>query len=367
MCFFKRKQLNIKTLQHTHQLNQRMKAFKYIFFLLLIALIGISIYIAVQPNTLEVSRTRTVKAPVAVVYDNIIDFKNWEAWSSWIADKPNMKTTFAHQTKGVGGSYAWEDQDGIGTIKTVETIPNALISQKMQIAGFPASEINWIFKPNSNGTTQVSWTISAKDLPFSFKAYTIFKGNIEKQIAAYFERSIKKLESHLIAEMIKYSITINGETNRSGGYYLYTTASSKISELQNKIQEMLPKLMAYAEKNNIAPAGAPFVNYIKWDDENNAAIFSCCIPTTERIITVEGDEVLTGEFESFKAIKTTVKGNYSHLAEAWNKTRKYIPENGFEVVENGPMLETYLNKPENTPNPADLITEIYMAVKDTLH
>lgn len=130
---------------------------------------------------------------------------------------------------------------------------------------------------------------------------------------------------------------------------------------------MLPKLMAYAEKNNIAPAGAPFVNYIKWDDENNAAIFSCCIPTTERIITVEGDEVLTGEFESFKAIKTTVKGNYSHLAEAWNKTRKYIPENGFEVVENGPMLETYLNKPENTPNPADLITEIYMAVKDTLH
>ena len=343
-----------------------MKAFKYLFFLLLIAFIGISIYIAVQPNTFEITRTRTINAPTAVVYDNVIDFKNWEAWSSWIEDNPDMRITFANQTKGVGGSYAWEDNDGIGTMKTVETIPNALISQKMLIAGFPASEVNWIFKENSNGTTNVTWTISAKDLPFSFKAYSIFTGGIEKQIDPYFGRSIKKLEKVIIAEMKKYSITINGETNHSGGYYLYTSTSSKISELQSKMQEMLPKLMAYATKNNINIAGAPFVNYIKWDEENNAAIFSCCIPTTERVITLEGDDVLTGEFESFRAIKTTLKGNYSHLTEAWSKTKKYIPENGFEVMENGPMLETYLNDPTKTPNPANLVTEIYIAIKDTI-
>ena len=173
-------------------------------------------------------------------------------------------------------------------------------------------------------------------------------------------------EEEIIAEMKKYSITINGETNHSGGYYLYTSTSSKISELQSKMQEMLPKLMAYATKNNINIAGAPFVNYIKWDEENNAAIFSCCIPTTERVITLEGDDVLTGEFESFRAIKTTLKGNYSHLTEAWSKTKKYIPENGFEVMENGPMLETYLNDPTKTPNPANLVTEIYIAIKDTI-
>jgi len=344
-----------------------MKAFKYIFFLLLIAFIGISIYIAVQPNAFEISRTRTIKAPVAVIYDNVIDFKNWEAWSSWIEENPNMKITFANQTKGVGGSYAWEDKDGIGTMKTIETIPNALISQKMQMAGFPASEVNWIFKENNDGTTDVTWTISAKDLPFSFKAYAIFSGEIEKEIGSYYERSLKKLESVVIAEMKKYNITINGETNHSGGYYLYTSTSCKIGELQNKMQEMLPKLLAYAEKNNITIAGAPFVNYIKWDEENNAAIFSCCIPTTDRVITLEGDDILTGEFESFRAIKTTLKGNYSHLTEAWDKIKKYIPENGFELTENGPMLETYANDPTKTPNPADLVTEIYIAVKDTVN
>ena len=71
-----------------------MKALKYISFLLLIVIIGMSIYIAIQPNEFEVSRTRTINTPAAVLYDNVIDFKNWEAWSSWAEADPDMKITF---------------------------------------------------------------------------------------------------------------------------------------------------------------------------------------------------------------------------------------------------------------------------------
>jgi effector-binding domain-containing protein len=42
---------------------------------------------------------------------------------------------------------------------------------------------------------------------------------------------------------------------------------------------------------------------------------------------------------------------------------KYIPENNLEIQENGPMLETYITDPMSTPNPANWITEIYIAVK----
>ena len=34
-----------------------------------------------------------------------------------------------------------------------------------------------------------------------------------------------------------------------------------------------------------------------------------------------------------------------------------------EFAENGPMLEAYLTDPMSKPNPADWITEIYIAVK----
>lgn len=343
----------------------KMKAFKYIAFLLLIAVIGTSMYIAVQPSTFEVSRTRTINAPAAVIYKNVNDFKNWQDWSSWVEADKNMKITLPRLTSGVNGSYSWEDKDGIGSMKTLQTVANTSITQKMQFADYPPSDIQWTFKSNPNGSTDVTWSISGKDLPFGFKMYTIFSGGMEKQIAPHYERSLEKLDSIVISDMKKYSIIVNGVTNRSGGYYLYNAASSKIDEIGNKISQMLPKVVKYVESNHITQAGTPFVNYIKWDVENNAAIFSCCVPTTERVITTEGD-IITGELPSFRAIKTTLKGHYSNIKEAWNTTKKYIPKNGFEAVENGPNIEVYLTDPNKTPNPAEWVTEIYIAIKDTL-
>ena len=341
-----------------------MKVFKYIAFLLLIAIIGTCIYISVQPNSFEVSRTRTIKAPAAVIYDNVIEFKNWKDWSSWVEADPNMKITYPNQTKGVGGLYTWEDKDGVSTMKTIEAIANKFIKQQMQINEFPASDVHWAFSPNNNGSTNVTWTISGKNLPFGFKAHTIFTGGMDKQIGPHYERSLEKLDSIVVAEMKKYSIIVNGVTNHSGGYYLYNTTSCKISEIESKIEKMLPKVLAYAKKNKVTLAGTPFINYIKWDEANNTAIFSCCVPTTEMVITAEGDDVITGQLEPFRAIKTTLKGNYSHLKEVWETTMAYIPKNGFEFTENGPMIETYLTTPKNTPNPANLVTEIYIAIKE---
>ncbi|AUP81011.1 SRPBCC family protein [Flavivirga eckloniae] len=340
-----------------------MKAIKYILFLLLIAIIGTAIYIAVQPNSFEVSRTRTIKAPSAVIYDNVIDFKNWEAWSSWVEADPDMLITIPEQTKGVGGSYSWQDKHGIGTMKTLKVAPNASIEQIMQFENFPSSDVNWKFTPNDDGSTDVTWTISGKDLPFDFKAFATFTGGMEKQIGPHYERSLEKLDSIVSASMKVYSIKIDDSiADHSGGYYLYNTASCKITELKAKMTEMLPKVGNYAMANNITMAGAPFTYYHKWDEKNNAVMFSSCVPTTTKVISTDS-EILTGQIKPFKAVKTTLNGNYDNLKEAWESAMKYIPENGFEFTADGPMLETYLTDPMSTPNPADWVTEIYIAVK----
>jgi len=78
-----------------------MKAFKFIIFLLLILIIGACTYVAVQPNQYEVVRTRTIDAPAAVIYDNIIDYRNWKAWSPWLEKNPETKVTYPEQTKGI--------------------------------------------------------------------------------------------------------------------------------------------------------------------------------------------------------------------------------------------------------------------------
>ncbi|MFK7783136.1 GyrI-like domain-containing protein [Psychroserpens sp.] len=339
-----------------------MKAFKYILFLILILIIGLAIYIAVQPNSFHVERTKTLKAPTPVVYNNVIDFKNWEAWSSWIEEKPETVITLSDKTKGIGGSYTWEDEDGIGTMKTVDTKLNASIKQEMQFADFPINTVNWHFKPNENGTTDVTWTIDGKDLPFGFKAYTTVMGGMEKLIGPHYERGLEMLDSVLVADMKRYSVSVEGETQHSGGFYLYNTTSCKMDNFKVKMQEMFPKIGGYAIANNIKMAGSPFVIYHKWDEANNTVMFSCAVPTSSRFETTE-PEVLTGQLESFKAVKTILNGDYENLKEAWDKTMSYIQTNNLEMIDSGPMIESYLTDPMDTPNPADWITEIYIAIK----
>ncbi len=73
-----------------------MKFLKYLLFLILIAIIGFAIYVAVQPNSFEVSRERTINAPASVLYDNVIDYKNWEAWSAWVEKEPDFSYGATH-------------------------------------------------------------------------------------------------------------------------------------------------------------------------------------------------------------------------------------------------------------------------------
>ncbi len=340
-----------------------MKALKYILFLLLIFFIGISIYVAVQPNSFEVSRERTINAPAPVIYNNLIDFKNWELWSPWLEKYPDSKLMYSEQTKGVGGSFSWEDEDGVGTMTTLSTSPNISIEQDMQFDDYEPSKVNWTFKPNSDGGTLVTWQMKGENLPFMFKAYSAFSGGFDKMIGPDFERGLEKLDSVVVAEIKKYSITIAGVTEYSGGFYLYNTTSCKINELENTRKEMLPKVLNYATSNAITMAGPPFINYLKWDTDNNAVIFSSCVPTTSRVITT-GSTILTGQIEPFRAVKVILKGDYSNLKEAWEKAMAYIPEHGLEVNVNGPNLEVYVTDPINYPNPADWVTEIYIAINE---
>jgi len=340
-----------------------MKAIKYIFFLLLIAVIALAIYVAVQPSEFSVTRTRTINAPAEVIYNKVNNFKTWESWSSWVEKDPDMKITLPEQTTGEGAGYTWEDKDGIGTMTTVETNTNKSITQIMQVGEYPKSDVAWKFTPNSDGSTDVTWNISGKDLPFDFKAYTAFMGGMEELIGPEYERSLEKLDSIVINDMKKYSIVVDNETTQhSGGYYIYNTTATTFQDFQSKMATMLPEVINYAKKNNITMAGAPYVLYHKWDEENNAVMFSCCVPTTAKVITTESN-ILTGQLAPFKAVKTTLHGDYSNLKEAWEQATITIAKSGLEQDENGPNIEAYLNTPMNTPNPANLKTEIYIAVK----
>lgn len=340
-----------------------MKSLKYILFPLLIVIIGTSIYVAVQPNSFDVKRERIIDAPTIVIYNNVIDLKNWEDWSPWLEKNPESNISYSEPTTGVDASFSWADEEGTGNIKTRSTTPNNSIEQDMQFEDYKPSKMNWTFIPTHDGKTKVTWQLKSDHIPFMFKIYSILSGGFDNIFGPDFGRGLEKLDSVVVDQMKAYSVTIHGPTEHGGGLYIYNSASSKIDEFAEKMNDMLSKLTAFATQNNITIAGPAFASFIKWDVKNNSTIFFCCIPTSSSTITTESD-ILTGQMEPFRAIKTTLNGNYTNSKEAWDKTMAYITDQGYEFTEAGPMLEVYVAGPKNYPNPADWVTEIYIAIKD---
>lgn len=340
-----------------------MKILKYILFLLLIGIIGVSVYIAVQPNTFKITRTRNIKAPKSLIYNNVIDLKNWEAWSPWVENDPSTKISLGEQTKGVNGNYSWTNQQGIGTMTIKEATPDTFIKQRLQFAEYPASNITWNFSSNKNGSTDVTWSIAGENLPFAFKAYTAFFKSMEDQEGPNFERGLEKLDSLIINSMKVYNISIDNITEYGGGFYLYQTTSTTSSNISQVMSKQYDEIKEYMKQNNIASSGMPFTIYDKVDNESGSIIMSNAIPVMTKVDLTDSGKILCGYIPKTRTFKTTLKGNYSNLPEAWKTAMMHLTQNNLEQSEIKPF-EIYTNNSKNLPNPADWVTEIYIPIKE---
>lgn len=305
---------------------------------MLIGIIGFSIFIAVQPNTYRFSQSKVIKAPLSLIYTKAT---NSDVFKSLLEEDLELS---------------------VESVEVLDTKKNDTIKQLVNLsAPYKISPYtNWTFEKN-NAQTKVTITMEGQQ-DFTTKFLAFFKGTIASKIEPSLEYILEKTDSALQTEMNRYSITIKGITEHGGGFYLYNTASSKLSNFEDKKNSMLSQVGGYALANNISIAGKLFVIYHNIDDDNDTVMFSCAIPTNSKI-TASDDDILTGKLEPFKAVKTVLNGDTKNIEEAWNKTMKYLAENNLETTEDATRLEIYVVEQSLKPNPADWITELFIAIK----
>lgn len=339
-----------------------MKALKYIVILLIIFIIGSCTYIAVQPNSYDVVRTRTIEAPTGVLFNTINDFKNWESWSPWKEKDPELKFTYPEQTKGVGGSYSWEGDDGVGQMRTLNSSPYDSILQEMQFEDFPPSQVYWKFESAENGTA-VTWGMKSDSMPFMLKLYALISGGMDKMVGPDFELGLKKLDSVAINSIKAYTITINGITEYGGGFYLYKTTNATSKNISQIMGQHYGSIGMFMGQHNIAMNGMPFTIYHDMNFDNGTVIMSNGMPVKEKVIITENTDILCDYMPKTKVLKATLHGNYTNLSTAWKTALQHLADNGLEQAEAKPF-EIYTNDPGDFPNPANWITEIYIPIKD---
>ena len=340
-----------------------MKTLKYVLFVLLILVIGASVYVGVQPNEYEVTRTRTMLVPQKVIYNNVIEFRTWETWSSWIEEKPETKIYYPEVTKGIDGSYSWEDDDGIGNMKTTDANEFNSIEQELQFGDFEPSKVTWTFEPDSIGGTKVTWQMKGEKVPFMFKLFAVASGGFDNMIGPDFERGLEKMDSLLTESVNKHEVTIEGIKEYGGGFYLYKTTNANRTNISQKMAENYGAIGAYMSQNQINMNGMPLTVYLDMNQEDDTVIMSNGIPVNERIEIAEDSDILCGYIPNTKVLKANLMGNYTYLGEAWAEVMAYIASNNLVQSEVKPF-EIYINDPGDFPNPADWKTEIYIPLQD---
>lgn len=340
-----------------------MKILKNILLLLVILFIAGAIYLTTLDGNYDVKKSRIIKAKPEVVFNDLNDFKNWKDWGPWYEKDSTIQVSYAENTVGIGGSYSWTSkQDGDGFMETLKTEKSNSLDQEITFKtpfGDMKSDIYWRLEEVDKGT-KVTWGMKGK-MGFFYRFMT--KGMVE-EIELMEERGLELLDLSIQKKLKVFNIERKGVVDYSGGFYLYLTTSSKINEMDSKFPTMLGKVGGFVESNNIRTSGSPFTIYHKFDEQNATTIFSVCWPIPERMITPKGTELLTGFMERGKYFKTTLKGSYENSKTAWEQAMIGVEELiDYTKLENGEPFEVYVNSIMSTPNPAELITEIYIPVK----
>ena len=108
-----------------------MRILKYIFLLLLLFVIGLTVFVTTQKGDYNITRSKVIKTPRTTVFNYINDYRNWENFSSWLQDDSKPQINFIGKTIGNGASYSWKSSDSEGNIQTIAVKENESIHQKM--------------------------------------------------------------------------------------------------------------------------------------------------------------------------------------------------------------------------------------------
>lgn len=334
-----------------------MKILKYILFFLLILFVGGSLYLATLDGTYDVKRTRVIKAPVSLVFSIVNDYKTWQYWGPWQEIDSTIVYEFPSTTVGVGATYSWKGSSGNGSMENIATVFNESIDDVVHFEGQGDASGYWRFKKMEEGV-EVTWGIKG-EMPFLAR---FMAAKMDAEVGPMFERGLELLQNYVIKEMKVFSIVSTGAVDYGGGYYLFQTTSCKFDEVSSKMQEIFQNLNVFMQSNNIAAAGKPFNLNHKWDEAMQTAIFSCCIPIKERLITTD-KTVQVGIMNPQRVFKTILTGHYDNSNQAWETAYKNLEIQGFKAAPKGEPFEVFITHPEEEPNPAKWITEIYIPIE----
>jgi uncharacterized protein YndB with AHSA1/START domain len=114
-------------------------------------------------STFTVERSTTIDAPPGRVYEQLVDFRNWPAWSPWEQLDPAMRRTYSGAASGTGAVYEWSGnrKAGQGRMEITDAVEPTSVRIDLRFdKPFPAQNVS-AFTVEPRGTSSfVTWRMT---------------------------------------------------------------------------------------------------------------------------------------------------------------------------------------------------------------
>ena len=342
-----------------------MKILKYLLIIVAILLVGGWALVTTQPDGYDVKRTKLIKAPASVIFNNINDFKNWKEWGPWMEEDSTIVATYPEKTIGEGGSYSWTSKDGPGNLRTIVVVENKSIDQKIQFDDYEPTDVYWILEETDEGTN-VTWGMKAEETPFMFKLFAMISGGMDGMMGPMEEKGLDNLENVIMKELknnppssSNFRIGEIMQKEMPAQTFIGYHQNAKFEELPALFAEFMPKAGMHAASNNLKGEDyTPASIFIKWDEEKGETEFYIGLMLTKELVPAEGMDVI--DIPAGNVVTVSKFGNYGEGdPEAHTNIYKYSQINKIEFGEL--VWELYVNDPMKV-RPEEIQTDIYYQV-----
>lgn len=331
-----------------------MRVLKYLLLIFLLLAVATSILIGTQKGNYEITVNCNVPLEKYQVVAFLNDFYNWDSWCS---DVP-ADCEYSSVSAGKGAIMFWEEDFKDGSIQTLLSTKDSLEHQLLDDGTVTAYK--WFFKQEKK-ETRIQLTVNGQ-MNFGAKLHAVLYGGPSALKKRYYNEILENFKKTIIREITKYNITIEGVYELPDSYFMGQSIVSNHDNIPYNINVLLSKMNFLFEKNKIKMSGKPFVDYVYTDSNKGITKFNVCMPVSDEIWVSPESDVITGKSTGGFAVKTTLRGDYSHIAEAVAKTKKYLAEQNLKLDSERQIKEIYLAAKPKVKKPSRYVTEIYLPI-----
>jgi hypothetical protein len=169
--------------------------FKIVAIVVVVVVAAVLGFAMTKPDSFDVQRTTSIKAPPEKIFPLINDFHSWGSWSPWEKLDPAMKRTHSGAESGKGAVYEWDGNKNVGKGRMeITDASTSKVTIKLDflkpIEGHIIAEFT--LEPQGD-STNVTWSMRGP-APFISKVIQVFM-SMDSMIGKEFDTGLTNLKS----------------------------------------------------------------------------------------------------------------------------------------------------------------------------